>query len=148
MFQKIALCFAMTLVFASLVHAQKTPSPQPVNVVNTPTVTVSNSSLPVNGSVTVTNTSIPVTGDVQVSNLPLDDKGNVRTAVAPAPPIKYEFKVLIFRLCDGLTGICYGSPQVNGDDLLTQMSASGWELVSVVAYPLPTTYNTNLTEGG
>ncbi len=121
-------------VLTSLSYAQKTQTPQPVNVVNTPTVTISNSLLPVSGSVTLNNSSIPVNGSVQVSNLPVDENGNVRTAVAPQAATKYEFKALVFHICvnGSDAGICQAYPEQSGDPILTAMSTSGWELVSVV----------------
>jgi hypothetical protein len=130
---RFGLYLCLVLILASLVYAQK--ATQPVTVVNTPNVTVSNSSLPVTGSVTVNNSSIPVSGAVQVSNLPLDSNGNLKTVVSPIPVTRHEFKILTYHFCSTPpdAGICYNGEQ-NADFNLTDVSTAGWELISVVPY--------------
>lgn len=114
----LALIIAASLL-PVLALAQKTPQPQPVTVVNTPTVTVGN--LPLSANVMNTPT-------VTVGNLPLDADGNLRTSVATMPSTRFEFTHLVAlwgdRGCNG--DLC--QPQ---DTALSSLSSEGWELVTV-----------------
>ena len=134
-------------LFVSQARAEKSKTPDPVTVTNTsfqpvPVVTqgtstitgnvvVTNSTVPINGTVNVTNTSLPVTGAVDVNNLPLDSSGNVKVT-AVQQTLKYEFKYVIFQVCETTPterNLCNGT---NGEQeastTLTNLSSQGWEL--------------------
>jgi hypothetical protein len=128
---RVALHACIMLVLVSLVHAQKTSAPQPVNVVNVPSVTVSNSSL-------------PVSGNVQVTNLPLDANGNLKTASANNASGVFEFTHIVFNICDpnpvsgwsthmDLCPVDANNP-TPADTVLGTLSSQGWELISVAAF--------------
>lgn len=120
MLHRSVLAIILALSFSSLPSfAQKTQQPQPVTVMNTPTVTVGN--LPLNANVVNTPT-------VTVENLPLDANGNVRTSAAPVPSSKYEFTHLVSIF--GSQG-CNGDLCTSQDSALTSLSGEGWELVGV-----------------
>jgi len=108
-----------------------TAQPVPVTAQGTTTVTgnVNVTTVPITGTVAVSNSSVPVSGSVSVSNLPLDSNGNLKTTTA-SPVLKYEFTDVITMVYTGTNVI---SPDPNPS--LTSLSASGWELINVTAFP-------------
>jgi hypothetical protein len=135
------LFLAMLMGFPTFAPGQKPP--QPVNIMNTPSVSIANGSVPVSGTVSIANTSVPVTGTLTVSNLPLDAEGNIRTSLVQSPSSKYEFKNVSTHFCSvAPSEICVSNPtEQDADPVLTSLASEGWELIAEVYYTKSTWTN-------